>query len=126
MIRYGYTRQLEPPAPFVHVSLRCESAGTSVLDLPAQVDSAADRSVIPGCPVAHLGLECVDELQVAGLGSEIVTAFAYRVELTIRGLSPVVAVVIAHDGEPYVLLGRDILNRYRVVLDAPGLALEIG
>jgi hypothetical protein len=27
MIRYRYNRQLEPPAPFVHVSLRCPETG---------------------------------------------------------------------------------------------------
>jgi hypothetical protein len=32
--------------------------------------------------------------------------------------------VLAAD-EPYVLLGRDILNRYRVVLDGPKQKLEI-
>lgn len=50
MIHYAYNHQVQPPAPFVHVTLRC-------------------------------------------------------VEL---------------------LLGRDVLNRYRVLLDGPQLTLEIG
>ena len=49
----------------------------------------------------------------------------YRIELSIRSLQPVVLEVLAHSAEPFVLLGRDILNRHRVVLDGPNLALEI-
>ncbi len=126
MIRYNYTRQFVPPAPFVYVSLRCPLTGVSMQDLPAQVDCAADRTVIPGSMAEHLGLECVDTIHVAGLGSGILAVPAYRVELTIRALSPHQVIVAAQDDEPYVLLGRDVLNRYRILLDGPGLALEIG
>jgi predicted aspartyl protease len=126
MIRYNDTRQFDPPAPFVHVSLRCPLTGLSVHDLPGQVDTAADRTVIPGSLVGHLGLEYVDTINVAGLGGGILAVSAYRVEVTIRALSPQQVVVVAQDDEPYVLLGRDILNRHRLLLDGPGLALEIG
>jgi hypothetical protein len=125
MIRYNYTRQFDPPAPFVYVSLRCPLTGVSVHDLPAQVDCAADRTVIPGGLVAVLGLKYVDTIHVPGLGGEILAVSAYQVELTIRALSPHLVVVAAQNDEPYVLLGRDVLNRYRILLDGPGLALEI-
>ena len=34
--------------------------------------------------------------------------------------------VVASSGEPWVLLGRDILNAHRLFLDGPQLTLEIG
>jgi hypothetical protein len=45
--------------------------------------------------------------------------------LTIRTLLPQKNLLIAHDAEPFILLSRDVLNRHRLVLDGPGLALEI-
>jgi hypothetical protein len=33
MIRYAYSRQLAPPAPFVHVTLRCAETGKEQIDL---------------------------------------------------------------------------------------------
>jgi len=33
--------------------------------------------------------------------------------------------VLANRDEPYVLLGRDVLNRHRIVLDGPQLLLDI-
>ena len=56
MMRYTYNRQVEPPAPFIHVSLKCLETGKSVDDLPALIDTAADRTVIPGGLVGLLEL----------------------------------------------------------------------
>jgi predicted aspartyl protease len=125
MIRYAYNRQVEPPAPFVHVSLRRPDAAPAAVDLPAQIDTAADRTVIPGGLVAQLGLVPLDEMPVSGFGGQVMLVSTYLVELSIRGLPPHPVEVLAHDGEPYILLGRDVLNRHRLLLDGRGLALEI-
>ena len=125
MMRYTYNRQVEPPAPFVHVSLKCLETGKSIDNLPALIDIAADRTVIPGGLVDLLALVPLEEFQVAGLGGQVFSVPTYKVELTIRTLSPQKVVLIAHDEEPFILLGRDVLNRHRLVLDGPGLALEI-
>jgi len=126
MIRYAYNRPVDPPAPFVHVSLRTPGDGPSLDNVPAQVDTAADRTVIPGGLVAQLGLVPLDELRVAGFGGQVLIVLTYLVEVTLRGQSPRFIEVIAHEGEPYVLLGRDVLNHLRMVLDGPSLSLEIG
>jgi hypothetical protein len=41
-------------------------------------------------------------------------------------LLPQKVVLIAHAEEPFILLGRDVLNQHRLLLDGPGLAFEIG
>jgi predicted aspartyl protease len=125
MMRYTYNRQFEPPAPFIHVSLKCLETGKSVENLPMLIDSGADRTVIPGSLVDQLDLVPLEELRVAGLGGRVFSAPAYKVELTIRTLLPEKVLLIAHDEEPYVLLGRDVVNRHRLLLDGPGLALEM-
>jgi hypothetical protein len=126
MIRYAYNRQVEPPAPFVHVALRRPGGASSLDDLPAQVDSAADRTVIPGGLVTRLGLVPLDEVPVAGFGGQVLLVPTYFVEVTVRGQPPQPVEVLAHEGESHVLLGRDVLNHHRLLLDGPGLTLEIG
>ena len=125
MMRYTYNGQVEPPAPFIHVSLNCLETGNSLDNLPALVDTAADRTVIPGGLVSRLALVPLEEILVAGLGGQVFSVPTYKVELTIRTLFPQKVVLIAHDEEPFILLGRDVLNRHRLLLDGPGLALEI-
>jgi hypothetical protein len=55
-MRYAYNRQVEPPAPFIHVALKCLETGKSVDNLPALIDTGADRTVIPASLVDLLGL----------------------------------------------------------------------
>ena len=99
---------------------------TKLDDQPAQIDTAADRTVIPGELVARLGLVPADELLVAGFGGQVFLVATYFVELSLRGRPARLIEVLAHEGEPYILLGRDILNHHRLLLDGPALALEIG
>jgi hypothetical protein len=74
MMRYTYNRQVDPPAPFIHVSLKCLETGKSVNSLPALIDTAADRTVIPGELVGLLALVPLEELLVAGLGGQVFSA----------------------------------------------------
>ena len=57
MIRYRYSRQLDPPGPFVNVTVRCPATGAVLANLPAQVDSAADRTILPSSVVARIVLD---------------------------------------------------------------------
>jgi hypothetical protein len=51
---------------------------------------------------------------------------SYPVQMTIHSLAPQLLEVVASAGETWVLLGRDVLNAHRLLLDGPGLVLEIG
>jgi predicted aspartyl protease len=125
MIRYNYTRQVNSPAPFVHVTLHCPESGKSLTDLVAQVDCGADRTVIPERFVEQLGLVQLDEMPVAGFGGQVLLVATYALELAINSLSSHATEVFAHCEEPYILLGRDVLNRHRLLLDGPSLTLEL-
>jgi hypothetical protein len=124
-ITFHYVQQESPPAPYVLVSFGRFNGQASLADLPAKVDSAADRTVIPLQVATELALDEIEQRPFAGLGSVVTTLAIYRGVLTIRGLAPVLADMAGAPGEPYVLLGRDILNLYRLVLDGPGLRVEI-
>jgi predicted aspartyl protease len=125
MIRYAYNRQLTPPAPFVHVTLRCIETGHFREAVPAQLDTAADRTVIPGSLISELGLVPIDELPIIGFGGQLLHVRTYLIELTIRDLVPVQVEAVGHSDEPYVLLGRDVLNQHLITLDGPHLAVEV-
>lgn len=100
MIRYAYNRQIDPPAPFVHVALHRPGDGPSLDDLPAQIDTAADRTVIPGALVARLGLLPLDEIPVTGFGGQVLLVATYLVEIALRGQLRRPVEVLAHEGEP--------------------------
>jgi hypothetical protein len=125
MIRYRYNPSVEPPAPFVYLTLTNPATSERLEKVPAQVDSAADRTVPPATVVNDLGLEAVGEMEIGGLGGKVQTLLLYGVALSIHDCPPRLAKVVAIEGEPWVLLGRDVINNYRIVLDGPRQSLEI-
>ena len=113
-----------PAAPFVMVRIGL-AGGADGVDLPARVDTGADRTVIPPRVPEQLGAVVDRRLRFAGLGGVETELPIYQVQLAIRDLPPVVVDVAASDGEPHVLLGRDVLNRYKLTLDGPAGLLTI-
>ena len=126
MITFRYLTEFEPPAPFVSVTVGHPAAERATNLIPARVDSAADRTVIPLSVAEGLQLEPVDERQFEGVGGHVEPMPIYLVSMTIRGFGPHPLAVAAHRAEPVILLGRDVLNHYRIVLDGPNQTLEIG
>ena len=126
MTRIKYTTQKQPPAPFVVLSLRHPHIGAEGHNVPAQIDTGADQTVIPLAVATKLGLYATGTVDVVGVGGIRTTMDLYDLELTIPGTPPVRLEAMAHAGEPWVLLGRDVLNSYRLILDGPALVLEFG
>jgi gag-polyprotein putative aspartyl protease len=126
LIRYAYNAQRIPPAPFILVTIANPLTGAEVRDVPAQLDTGADRSLIPQAIVDALGLNFSGSMTIGGVGGSVEEMKLYPASFSIHRLTPHVIEVLDHPGEPWVLLGRDMLNSYRLLLDGPGLALEIG
>ena len=125
MIRYRYVEQLTPPAPFVRVELRCVATDAKLGPEPAQIDTAADRTVLPERHIRALGLLEDDKIYVQGFGGQVLELPIYLVEVRIHDLTPIRVRVLLGPGEPHVLLGRDVVNAFPMLLDGPNLALEI-
>ncbi len=125
MTRYSYNQQLTPPAPFVHVTLRRPMGGVVLPEVPAQLDTAADVSVLPWNLVESLALAQLDQVPIMGFGGHVTLVPMFLVEIGIRQLDPFVIRALGVRDEPHLLLGRDVLNRHRVLLDGPRQVLQV-
>lgn len=96
-----------------------------VEQVPALLDVGADRTVIPLRLVEELAVVKSGEATFEGLGGNQTRLALYFVQVVIHDLPPVTVEAAADPQEPYMLLGRDVLNQFRIVLDGPQLALEI-
>jgi len=124
-IRYRY-HPVQPPAPFVNVTLQHPTGSPERRDVPAQADSGADRTVFPEDLARSMGLPQVGRTQIGGLGGILHTLPLFAVLLAVHDLPAQPIEVVTNSGEPWILLGRDVLNAHRILLDGPQLALEIG
>jgi hypothetical protein len=125
MVRYAYNRQINPPAPFVHIAVRSPDDGADQVMVPAQIDSAAVLSVIPGSLVDQLELHPLDLVETLGFAGYLTSLPTFLVDLQVQGLASVSVKVLASEDEPYALLGRDVLNRFTSLMDGPDLVFEI-
>ena len=126
MIRYQYLAQIRPPAPFIYVAIRNPITGAAQLDVTAQRDTAADRTVIPASLVTSLVLPQIGAIAIGGVGGIVLSMPSYPIEVSIHQLGVVNVEVVASSEENWILLGRDVLNTLRVLLDGPQLAVELG
>jgi hypothetical protein len=67
----------------------------------------------------------VEQREFEGLGGHRVMMAIVQVRIAIRNCAPLEVNAASNDGEPYILLGRDVLNKFRIVLDGPNGKLEI-
>ena len=160
-MRYNFNQQYQPPAPFVHLTVVNSKTGGRAADVPAQIDTGADRTVLP-CIAHGIGKRgltlseplkqrttdklgrgsdpffqtraqyrlpsfLADQLELVQLDNILVVGFSgthirtptYMVEIGIRDSQTVSVEAFGSPNEPFVLLGRDILNHYHIVFDGP-------
>ena len=125
MTRYNYNRTATPSAPFVHVTIFATDGSGRSSEWPAQVDCGADKTILPREVVDELGLTPGGEFAAMGLGGSVTHLPSFLIQVAIRQKDPIRIEAAASPDEPYVLLGRDVLNNYRILLDGPGLVLQI-
>lgn len=118
---FPYDTVRTPPGPVLPLRVGKPDADPPVA-LAAVVDSGADITVLPAELPAALGAPAIGEVAVQGVGGVVQRAPVYAVLLEAAGRRRVVEVV-AVGGEG--LLGRDVLNAWRVVLDGPQLRLRV-
>jgi hypothetical protein len=124
-ISTGYQSFVSPPGPFAVVTVTNVTGSVTIPNRVAQIDSAADRTVFPQSLIDALGAIATGAVSLLGFGGTPTTCLLYEVLLSLPSLSAIQLEVIAHADEPWVLLGRDVLNRYVITLDGPALRLTI-
>jgi hypothetical protein len=76
--------------------------------------------------VKALGLPATGSVAIGGVGGTVAMMTLYASLLGVHTLPARLIEAVAHAEEKWVLLGRDVLNAHRLLLDGPQLALEIG
>ena len=124
MAKYNYRTDFVPPAAVVPVKV-CSPGVSLGLMLDALVDSGADRTVLPLQVVENLRLPMVDtRLAKGAFDSKPTERKVFAAELTTE-FTPSRIVRVFSGEEGYALLGRDILNSCKTLLDGPQQTLEI-
>lgn len=115
----------KPPAPVAFISLRNLKNGLEKLRVPMLLDTGADLTILPKFAVESLDLEFKPNLEFRLEGFDGKKSIVQGVELElifanqkIRGNFPLIE-------QDYGIIGRNILNRFKIELDGQNLHWEI-
>ena len=116
-------KRFTPPAPVALVVIRHPDSGDGVADVPMLIDSGADASLLPESAVASLGIESTGErYQLVAFDGALSESEAVRADLVFMGRRFRGRFLII-DAEVGVV-GRDVLNHIRILLDGPALSWD--
>lgn len=124
MIRVRYSTAFQPAAPVIDVLLGHQGLPPPGYAIEAQLDTGADRTVIPTAAANALHLPHVGSRSAGVAGGGVIAYEIYEVAIRIDGVMDFILEVAAAD-EPHVLLGRDVLNALHTHLDGPGRMLTL-
>ena len=120
---YPYSTEFRPAAPVLVVEFLSLLPGRRI-EVLALVDSGSDLTVIPDNIASRLALNKTGSTAARGLHGSPSEHSVFSVRVTVRGEETVYARAITWERD-YALLGRNVLNHWKVVLDGPAAMLSI-
>jgi len=111
------TENFEPPAPVAHVTLRNPATGVLLSEVPMLIDTGADASLLPSNAVERIGIKPEEDtdFEVQVFDGEIKWLKLANLELYFldKKFSGEYLLI----DRPIGILGRNILNNVRILLD---------
>lgn len=123
-MKFNYEKAEDPPAPFISVRLSHDVHDERTVEINAKLDTGADITAIPSDIVEQLNLRHSGEMAFEDFDGHLFhkDIYAIRIKLPTGQHGRINVLTIPSD---HVLLGRDVINQFRLLLDGPALTLEI-
>jgi len=119
----NYSFEYSPPAPSLRVKFTRPFSDFSV-ELQAKLDTGADITVLPQHTISELRLIPASRVSVSSFDGQKVWRYTYFVNLSFNGFEYKMVEVIGAQRRD-ALLGRDILNRLKTILDGKNLSFSL-
>ena len=123
-MNYPYSRNYHPPAPVVEVTLVSAAENLRVGPLPGFVDTGADGTLVPTPYLDEIHAPTTAEVAIRSQWGERRRVLLYLADVQIAGVTLPGIEVVGDEVSDEIVLGRDVLNRLRVLLDGPGQQTE--
>jgi hypothetical protein len=124
-MKADYNRNYFPAAPFVEVSFITVAESRRAGPLPAFVDSGADGTIVPIAVLNSISAPPTVEMLMSSQWGESRPVLMYLVDVQIGDITLPGMEVVGDDLSDEVVLGRDVLNHLRVLLDGPAQTVTI-
>ena len=125
MTGYKYSRYFLPAIPVLEIYLSLPTEAPIAGPLTAVVDTGADGTLVPASVLARFKTAETDTAWIRGQWDEHRSALVYMLDVHIGSLRVPAVRVVSDDRGKEVILGRDVLNKLRLLLDGPAQTTEM-
>lgn len=124
-MRYPYNIEYYPPFPSGRISVRNDALGLASEQFDGLIDTGADATMIPLSVLEQIDARPLMEKRVRSHWGEWRQIEIFLVDIEFDGLRLPNLHVIGDDMGGDVILGRDVLNKLRILLDGPNKETQI-
>ncbi|MCX6044436.1 MAG: retroviral-like aspartic protease family protein [Chloroflexi bacterium] len=124
-MNFKYNADYFPAAPQVEIRLGIPDQSLKIGPLSAFVDSGADATIIPLRYIRQLDVQAEDTKFIRSQWGESRQIDIYWLDLGIGDLRLPAIEIVGDDRGNEVILGRNVLNMLRVLLDGPKQIVEL-
>jgi predicted aspartyl protease len=119
-----YNSDFDPPAAVLSATLSGVIRSRPRLHLPALIDTGADLTAVPVTAVKQLHLYEVGRIEVENIQAQVTLADIYTVNVSVADL-PARELEVVLTAHSFVVLGRDWLQAYYLLLNGPEQHFEL-
>ena len=116
---YRYLDSFFPPMPALVIRFGYPDEALITEPVSAIIDTGADGSLVPQVLLDQIGAPIVDSKRIRSHWGEWRQVLVFAVDVGIEDLRLPAVEVVGDDQGNEVILGRNILNRLRLLLDGP-------
>lgn len=125
MSHYPYSTEYLPAAPVMEIRLGAPGMEPSSGFLEALVDTGADATIVPIAHLRQIKAKKIDQATLRSQWGERRAVALYAVALEINQYRFDAIRVVGDEIGDEVILGRNLLNRLRLLLDGPAGMVEV-
>ncbi len=119
MKKYPYNTDYQPPFPSLEVTLLNDEEGLRTSIQQALLDTGADGTLVPISHLQNILAPALSDTRIHSHWGEWRSVQLFLVDLELDGLKLPNVFVIGDEQNDEIILGRNVLNKLRLMLDGP-------
>ena len=122
---HPYLDAYYPPMPALEIHLGYPGESLSIGPVAAILDTGADSTLIPQTLLDQLGAPFSDEARLRSHWGEWRTVSLFTVDIGLEAIRLPAIEVIGDEQGQEIIVGRNVLNRLRILLDGPTQQVDV-
>ena len=123
-MKWAYRAHIFPAMPILRVNLGYPEESLNLGPLDAIIDTGADGTLVPQSLIDAVHAPLVDQVKVRSHWGEARLVNLYTLDVGIDGVTLPAVEVVGDQGQE-IILGRNVLNHLRLLLDGPKEQTEL-